>query len=162
MTHVDKVTEFRYMCRTPVNDEDFMNRKADAKISLRLQPALHEGLDVLARKEGYALSGYITRILAMHLVDHGAVDDPGIERLGTETWLCQRAVQTAREVFEAGGFDRHFTLTVIDRLFGDSEFRERYEAHVGGAAEEKGLPGKSPINMYLGWYIKNAVAAEQF
>ena len=137
-----------------------MNRTVDTKISLRMQPALHDGLGTLARKEGYALSGYITRILAKHLVDHGPVEDPEIERLGTETWLCQRAVQKAREVLDAEGFDQHFTLTVIDHLFRDREFRERYETYVGGTAEEKGLPRKSPINMYLGWYIKNAVAAE--
>ena len=29
-----------------------------------------------------------------------------------------------------------------------------------GDAYQFGLPGKSPLNMYLGWYIKNASGAD--
>ena len=34
------------------------------------------------------------------------------------------------------------------------------EASSGGPAYTSGLPGKSPLNMYLGWYIKNAIGAD--
>ena len=39
----------------------------------------------------------------------------------------------------------------------DPQFRTDYETVVGGDAYQSGLPGKSPLNIYLGWYIKNAI-----
>ncbi len=42
----------------------------------------------------------------------------------------------------------------------DKKFRSEYEKAIGGDAYTSGLPGKSPLNMYLGWYIKNAVGAD--
>ena len=70
------------------------------------------------------------------------------------------AVEFARVFDNEGGFDKDFTLHVIERLMKNKSFRAKYEEAIGGDAYDNGLPGKSPLNMYLGWYIKNAVAAE--
>lgn len=73
--------------------------------------------------------------------------------------LYSAAQRKAREVFNAGGFDEHFTLTVFRELMSDAKTRHLYEQVIEADAYTDGAPKKTPLNMYLGWYIKNAINA---
>ena len=42
----------------------------------------------------------------------------------------------------------------------DPKARTLYEEVIGADAYTDGAPKKTPLNMYLGWYIKNAIDAE--
>ena len=74
--------------------------------------------------------------------------------------LFALAQRKAKEVFDGGYFTEHFTLTVIQKLMADAETRSLYENIIGMDAYTEGAPKKTPLNMYLGWYIKNAVNAQ--
>lgn len=74
--------------------------------------------------------------------------------------LYTAAQHKAREVFDAGRFDEHFTLTVFRELMSDSNSRQLYEKVIEADAYTDGAPKKTPLNMYLGWYIKNAINAQ--
>lgn len=74
--------------------------------------------------------------------------------------LYAAAQEKARQVYEAGRFDEHFTLTVFRELMDDRRTRDLYEEIIGVDAYTSGAPKKTPLNMYLGWYIKNAIDAQ--
>ena len=135
---------------------------ATVKISLRLDGAVHGTLERVAREEGLSTEALIQRILTRHATrcarERDLLQAAEIDRLEREQRIFATAVRRARELDAAGAFDEHFTLTVMRDLVNDPDFRAEYESAVGGDAYESGLPGKSPLNMYLGWYIKNAVA----
>ena len=135
---------------------------ATVKISLRLDHAVHATLERVAREEALSTEALIQRILTRHATecarDRALLHATEIDRLEREQRIYETAVRRARELDEAGAFDEHFTLTVMRDLMSDPDFRAEYESAVGGDAYRSGLPGKSPLNMYLGWYIKNAVA----
>ena len=57
----------------------------------------------------------------------------------------------------AGRFNKHFTLDVVRAMMADPQVRTNYETAIGGNAYAVRLEGKMPLNMYLGWEIKNAV-----
>ena len=101
------------------------------------------------------------RVVTNHVIEHakkGNLMDPeDIDRSQREQSILESAARRARDLDAAGAFDEHFTLTVIRDLMTDPQFRANYEAVIGGDAYQNGLPGKSPLNMYLGWSIKNAV-----
>jgi hypothetical protein len=73
--------------------------------------------------------------------------------------LFKMAVDRSKMLFEQGLFTEDWNLVVFQNLMTDAEFRAMYEKTIGGDAYDVGLPGKTPINMYLGWYIKNAIGA---
>lgn len=74
--------------------------------------------------------------------------------------LYAAAQAKARELFGAGAFDEHFTLTVIRAMMKDPDIRKLYETVIGTDAYTSNAPSKSPVNMFLGWFIKNAVEAD--
>ena len=131
------------------------------KISLRLDSAVHAASEKIARKEAVSTEALIQRIVTNYVTENarknGLMDPKDIDRLEREQKIIARAVRRAREVDDAGGFDEHFTLRIIRDLMTDQGFRADYETVIGGDAYENGLPGKFPLNMHLGWYIKNAI-----
>jgi|GEM_PF-1440831 len=70
------------------------------------------------------------------------------------------AQHKARKVFDAGLFDEHFTLSVFRELMSDTNARQLYEQVIDADAYTDGAPKKTPLNMYLGLYIKNAIDAQ--
>ena len=81
------------------------------------------------------------------------------EELDDMDALYEAGRHKARQVFSDRPFDEHFTLTVFRELMADPETRNLYEKLIG-VDYKSASPKKSPLNMYLGWYIKNAVEAE--
>lgn len=135
--------------------------KTTVKVSFRLDSCVHATAETLAKEQSVSTEALYQRIVTRHVTEHakkdGLMDPEDIDRLQREQSILATAVRRARELDETGEFDEHFTLTVIRDLMADSQFRADYETVVGGNAYQSGLPGKSPLNMYLGWYIKNAI-----
>ena len=131
------------------------------KISLRLSSVVHAAVQTIATKEGVSPEAYIQRIVISHVTQYakkgGLMEPNEIDRLEREQRILIRAVRRARELDGRGKFNEHFTLTVVRDLMTDPEFRTDYEKVIGGDAYQNGLPGKFPLNMHLGWYIKNAI-----
>ena len=131
------------------------------KISLRLDSAVHATSEKIAKKEAVSTEALIQRIVTTYVTKYarknGLMGPEDIDRLEREQRIIVKAIRRAREVDDAGGFDEHFTLRVIRDLMTDQGFRADYETVIGGDAYENGLPGKFPLNMHLGWYIKNAI-----
>src|SRR5690606_15993797 len=54
--------------------------------------------------------------------------------------LYELARAKAREVFDHGGFNEHFTLTVFQELMKTSAFRSLYEEYIEADAYAVGVP----------------------
>ena len=135
--------------------------KATKKVSFRLDSLVHATAETIARKQSVSPEALFQRIITRHVTEHakkeGLMTPEDIDRLQLEQNLLAAAAQRARKRDKAGAFGEHFTLTVIRDLMTDPQWRAGYETVVGGDAYQSGLPGKSPFNIYLGWYIKNAI-----
>lgn len=129
-------------------------------ISFRLEPSVLETLRQQAHEAGMEANAYIQAILRRHAADSGRMQAADRRRVMLNDQIQQQAIATARALFADGLFDQHFVLTVIRALLARPGFRALYEEAIGGDAYATGLPGKSPLNMYLGWYIKSAIGAE--
>ena len=131
------------------------------KISLRLDSVVHATLGAIARDKAVSTEALIQRILTRYATGYARgrdlMEPSDIDRLEIEQSIYERAVQRAVELDKKGEFNEHFTLRVIQDLMTDPDFRADYEKLVGGDAYQNGLPGKFPLNMHLGWYIKNAI-----
>lgn len=131
------------------------------KISLRIDGAVHASLEVIAGKEAMSTEALIQRILTLHVIGYareaGIMAATEIDRLERERGVIEAVIRRALELNEQGKFTEHFTLTVFRDLIADTAFRSNYETVIGGDAYESGLPGKFPLNMNLGRYIKNAI-----
>ena len=134
---------------------------ATVKVSFRVDSGIYATGKLIAEAEGVSTEAYFQRIVTRDITDvarrRNLMDRTEIDRLEREQTILERAVRHARELDEAGEFDEHFILTVVRGLMTDPGFRADYEAVVGGDAYENGLAGKFPLNMHLGWYIKNAI-----
>ena len=131
------------------------------KISLRVDGVVHASLEVIAGKEAMSTEAFIQRILTLHVIQYareaGIMDPTEIDRLEREHGVIEAVIRRALELDKQGKFTEHFTLTVFRDVIADTAFRSDYETVIGGDAYESGLPGKLPLNMNLGRYIKNAI-----
>jgi hypothetical protein len=130
------------------------------KLSFRLNTAVLNALTMCAADEGYEPMAYIQKVLTRRAIESGFMADD--EALKTQAYeeLFEIAVKHSRQLYKQIPFTEHWTLRVFQHLMKDDEFRPKYEMAIGGDAYGAGLPGKTPLNMYLGWYIKNAIGAE--
>jgi hypothetical protein len=145
---------------TSVQQEMHMSVPTSIMFSFRLTPDIHQGLQEVARNEGLEPAAFVQLLIRQAVADAGVLGDEATVKIRMTDALIRRAVERARELFAAGRFDEHFTLTVFHDLMQDTSYRSDYETVVGGDAYATKLEGKFPLNMYLGWYIKNAVGAD--
>lgn len=137
-----------------------MGAENTTKLSFRLNTAVYAALSACAKDEGYETMAYVQKVLADHALDSGKMAPNEAVKLAANEELIRRAIAKSRALEKQGLFTEDFVLTVFQHLMKDKEFRPKYEAAIGGEAYTSGLPGKSPLNMYLGWYIKNAIGAD--
>jgi predicted transcriptional regulator len=139
-----------------------MTEDRSTKLSFRLDTAVYTALEKLAAEHHYEPMAYIQRVLAEHALterrDHLTPEDA--TRITNADRIIALAVERSIKLYKQGLFTEDFVLTVFRSLMADPTSRELYEKAIGGKAYEMGVPGKSPLNMYLGWYIKNAVPAD--
>ena len=151
------------MC-DPTEKEYFMaeelNSERSVKLTLRLQSVVYEGLEGLAKQKFFETNAYIQYVLARHVIDNCAKADDEIMKLDHDYKVIDRFVELAKICDTEEFFDENFILNVFRKAMEDKDLRELYELAVGGGYLESGLPGKTPLNMYLGWYLKNAIDAD--
>jgi hypothetical protein len=136
-----------------------MPEELTTKLSFRLNTAVFNALSMCAADEGYETMAYIQKVLSRRAVESGHMTPDAAAKTGAYEKLFEIAVDRSRLLYKENLFCEDWTLTVFRHLMKDEEFRPAYEATIGGDAYDIGLPGKTPLNMYLGWYIKNAVGA---
>jgi hypothetical protein len=127
------------------------------RVSIRLKTDVYDLIQKLSADAGIDPSAFMQRALERAVYDH--LPPERRQELDNMDALYDAAQAKAREVFAAGRFDQHFTLTVFRELMKDQVTRNLYEKIIGVDAYTNGAPKKTPLNMYLGWFIKNAVDA---
>jgi hypothetical protein len=128
------------------------------RVSLRLQNDVHQALLKVAAAKGIEPTTFMQDVLEQTVIDD--LPEERQRELENTKFLFAQAQTKAKQIFDGGGFTEHFTLTVIQKLMSDAETRGLYEKIIGVDAYTDGAPKKTPLNMYLGWYIKNAVNAQ--
>jgi hypothetical protein len=128
-----------------------------ARVSFRLKTDVYHLVHKLSADAGIDPSAFMQRALERAVYEH--LPPERQQELDNMEALYAAAQSKAREVFAAGRFDEHFTLTVFRELMNDRNTRDLYEEIIGVDAYTNGAPKKTPLNMYLGWFIKNAVDA---
>jgi hypothetical protein len=128
------------------------------RVSFRLKTDIHDLILQLSADAGIDPSAFMQR--ALERAVHDYLPPQRQKELKDTEELYSAAQQKAREVFNAGRFDEHFTLTVLSELMADPKSRSLYEEIIDAPANTDGASKKTPLNMYLGWYIKNAINAE--
>lgn len=129
-----------------------------SRVSFRLKTDVYDLVQKLSSEAGLDPSTFMQRALERAVYDH--LPPERQKELDSMDALYTAAQLKAREVFDAGGFDEHFTLTVFRALMSDANSRKLYEQVIEADAYTDGAPKKTPLNMYLGWYIKNAINAQ--
>lgn len=127
------------------------------RISFRLKTDVFQLIQKLSTEAGVDPSAFMQRALERSVYEHLPAERQ--QELDNMEALYAAAQTKAREVHSAGNFDEHFTLTVFRELMKDRETRNLYEKIIGVDAYTSGAPKKTPLNMYLGWFIKNAIDA---
>ena len=113
-----------------------------------------------ADDKGVEASALIQRAIHQFAINTGRMDDATKGMLTAQYDTIDAFVTLAKRLFDEGLFDDHFVLTVFKTAMDSPALKALYERAIGGEANAVKLPGKTPLNMYLGWYIKNAVGAE--
>lgn len=135
-----------------------MSSENTTRVSLRLQNDVYQAVLIVAAAQGVEPAAFMQDVLEQAVFDH--LPEERRRELENTKLLFALAQRKAKEVVVAGDFTEHFTLTVIQKLMADAETRGLYESIIGMDAYTEGAPKKTPLNMYLGWHIKNAVNAQ--
>lgn len=128
------------------------------RVSFRLKTDVFNLIEKLSAEKEITPSAFIQQALENSVRKYLPAERQ--EELKNMEELYTAAQDKAREVFNSGAFDKHFTLTVFHKLMTDPKTRSLYEQVIGTDAYTDGAPKKTPLNMYLGWFIKNAINAE--
>lgn len=128
------------------------------RVSFRLKTDVFHLIEKLSAEKEITPSAFMQQALENSVRKYLPAERQ--EELKNMEELYTAAQDKAREVFASGAFDKHFTLTVFHKLMSDPKTRSLYEKVIGADAYTDGASKKTPLNMYLGWFIKNAVNAE--
>jgi hypothetical protein len=131
------------------------------QLTIRISSSIHAALSKQARAQHSTrqLGDHISYILASEAIASGYMDEDDAECLKAHQKMLKNAREAAIRLHRSGHFGEHFTRDVFRAMMNDLEVRATYEKAIGGDAYADKLEGKMPLNMYLGWEIKNAVGA---
>ena len=127
------------------------------KLPLTLESAVHDALEVEAKRLGRETSEHIRRILAERVIATGTlgVDDAGRLR---RTWhVVDQCVDTARRICRDGGFSEHITLEAIQQCTRNPSWLEDYAKCIDDDVYKHGNPLKGPINRAIGAQIRAGI-----
>ena len=128
------------------------------RVSLRIRADVADLIRSLSADAGIDPSAFMQRALERAVYDH--LPPERQREIDNTTALYEVAQALAREIRDASRADEHLTLTVFRAMMADPKIRALYEDVIGADAYADGVPGKMPLNMYLGWHIKSAVGAD--
>lgn len=131
------------------------------QLTIRIPSSIHAALSKQAQAQHSTqqLGDHISFILASEAISSGYMNKDDAECLKAHQEMLKNARETAIQLHRSGHFGEHFTRDVFRAMMNDVEIRSTYEKAIGGDAYADKLEGKMPLNMYLGWEIKNAVGA---
>ncbi|NML92023.1 hypothetical protein HHL26_23780 [Sphingobium sp. TB-6] len=129
------------------------------RVSLRLKTDVNGAVEKAAADKGVDPATFMQSVIERSIYPY--LPNERRKELEMTEELFGRAQDFARKVHDEGRFNADFTLTVIDDMMADPSTRQLYADLIGDEDILKnGMPKKSPLNMYLGLYIKNAINAE--
>lgn len=131
------------------------------QLTIRIPSSIHAALSEQAKAQHSTqqLGDHISAILANEAIASGYMDKDDADCLKAHQEMLKNARETAIQLHRSGQFSEHFTRDVFREMMNDEAVRATYEKAIGGDAYAEKLEGKMPLNMYLGWEIKNAVGA---
>lgn len=138
-------------------------RLAEANtITMILETPVRQFVAAQAKAAGMDIAPFLMKIVENHVVETAPDGDPLAARLAAKRAVLGRAVDYARELDEAGGFDDHFILNVLKKAAADPQFVADYNAALDGEGkDDKALArAKAPIHQQMGRLIKRAAGAK--
>lgn len=139
-----------------------LKRMAEANtVTFVMETEVRKYINGEAKAAGMDLAPFIQKLVENYVLDTAPTDLPLARRIAAKRAVLDRAVQAARELEEAGGFDEHFILNVVKKASSDKEFLDSYETAVDAkTANERQLArAQAPINQQMGRLIKRAAGA---
>ncbi|MCF8707310.1 hypothetical protein [Rhizorhapis sp. SPR117] len=129
------------------------------RASLRLKPDVHAAVLKAASARGVEAATFMQNAIEQAVYEF--LPEERRRELEMMDQFFTIAQDLARQIFDQGRFTEHFTLTVIQDMTENPDIRLLYANLIGDDDILKtGVAKKSPLNMYLGWYIKNAIDAK--
>lgn len=135
-----------------------MTSENTVRVSIRLKSDVHSVVLEAAEEQGLDAATFMQSVIEAAVMNR--LSDDRQKQLEAANQLYPYAQKIAKRLFSEGKFDAHFTLTTIRELMGDAEGRGLYLRAINAEDPRDDVPGKTPVNMYLGWYIKNAIPAQ--
>lgn len=128
------------------------------RVSVRLRLSVKEAVDAAAAKAGIDAATFMANAIR----DAVKQDLPPEEQaeIDLSEALYSAVKVKATTLDDQGFFDEHFILTVMRHLSTDEDTAPLYRKAIGTDDVTATTPKKMPLNMYLGWFIKNAVGAK--
>lgn len=139
-----------------------LKRMAEANtVTFVMETEVRKYINGEAKAAGMDLAPFIQKLVENYVLDTAPSDLPLARRIAAKRAVLDRAVQAARELEEAGGFDEHFILNVVKKASSEKEFLDSYETAVDAkTANERQLArAQAPINQQMGRLIKRAAGA---
>lgn len=136
-----------------------MSTEKTVPVSFRLRADVHQAIKEQAAATGIEPSRFMQDALEQSVIKYLSADRQ--EEIRNIRQLYAIAEERAHAIFAEGRFDETFILTVFRDLMNNSETRKLYEKVIGDDAYTDGVRKKTPLNMYLAWYIKNAIGADR-
>jgi hypothetical protein len=130
-------------------------------MTVRLEPAVGQALAAMAEQKGQEVADYAAGVLTEHVLPMIEKSDPAAaKRLQAEQEMKAEAIDLAKKLSPARGFDPNVTLKVFQAIRTDDKLRRLYLRAIGDRpGNERGNPIKARINRSLGAAIKTAVNA---
>ncbi len=135
-----------------------MNTEAE-KFTINLHKGALQVCRDVAMEQGIEVSAFVARLIHEYAIGTGRMKEEEASILKAQFEVIDAFVELSKELYQKGQFTDHFVLTVFKAAMERPALRSLYERAIDGDAFAKKLPGKTPLNMYLGWYIKNAIGA---
>ena len=139
-----------------------MKRMAEANtVTFVMETEVRKFISGEAKAAGMDVAPFIQKLVENYVLDTAPADLPLARRIAAKRAVLDRAVEAARELESAGGFDEHFILNVVKKASSEKEFLDSYETAVdANTANERQLArAQAPINQQMGRLIKRAAGA---
>ncbi|MBM1815379.1 hypothetical protein [Pseudosulfitobacter pseudonitzschiae] len=131
-------------------------------VTFTVEPSVRQFMDAQAKAAGMNLTHYMQQMVETHVIQSAPADDALGQRLAAKRKVISDVVARAKKMDEAGQFDDHFILKVVQDIAKDDDFAAQYElASTGGAQAGSRAASRARVslNQQIGRVIKKAVGA---
>ena len=142
------------------NTSDENSTSRAIKVSLPLNPLIHDALKREAKLKQRELTEHIQRVLAEHVIEAKAIEQAEADRLRLFWSIVERTVEAAQGICRDGGFSSAITLNSIKTCMKDPKWVSDYQKYVQDDIFKHGNPHKGPINREIGWRIRAGIGGK--